>query len=325
MKKPFKLPSPAIFLVFCLILTLSGCNAISQAFCEHEFTEATCTESQTCTKCGKTEGDPLGHDWVDATCGDPKTCERCGETEGEPTGDHTWVEATCTEPKTCSVCGTTEGDALGHDWIAATYEEPKTCARCGLTEGEPLELSITEKFPGGVSRVSGDAFTFNQEEFEELFDDALYYTDRGADILVIPDTSAYDESAETKVYYAVDKRANGGTEVESDARFGIQTDENGLVNSIAVYGILDEDSSGYENFVDTMVTAIYVADASYSDGSIEGFEIPAEIGNIFGEMVSYEDDGYAYFSHTQNGIVFMMRVDMSDTATLMIAPMERFE
>lgn len=298
MKKTIQVTLPAIFLVFCLILTLSGCNAISQAFCAHEFTEATCTESQTCTKCGKTEGDPLGHDWIDATCG---------------------------EPKTCSVCGTTEGDALGHDWIAATYEEPKTCARCGLTEGEPLELSITEKFPGGVSRVSGDAFTFNQEEFEELFDDALYYTDRGADILVIPDTSAYDESAETKVYYAVDKRANGGTEVESDARFGIQTDENGLVNSIAVHGILDEDSSGYENFVDTMVTAIYVADSSYSDGSIEGFEIPAKIGNIFGEMVSYEDDEYAYFSHTQNGIVFMMRVDMSDTATLMITPMERFE
>lgn len=298
MKKTIQVTLPAIFLVFCLILTLSGCNAISQAFCAHEFTEATCTESQTCTKCGKTEGDPLGHDWIDATCG---------------------------EPKTCSVCGTTEGDALGHDWIAATYEEPKTCARCGLTEGEPLELSITEKFPGGVSRVSGDAFTFNQEEFEELFGDALYYTDRGADILVIPDTSAYDESAETKVYYAVDKRANGGTEVESDARFGIQTDENGLVNSIAVHGILDEDSSGYENFVDTMVTAIYVADSSYSDGSIEGFEIPAKIGNIFGEMVSYEDDEYAYFSHTQNGIVFMMRVDMSDTATLMITPMERFE
>ena len=298
MKKTIQVTLPAIFLVFCLILTLSGCNAISQAFCAHEFTEATCTESQTCTKCGKTEGDPLGHDWIDATCG---------------------------EPKTCSVCGTTEGDALGHDWIAATYEEPKTCARCGLTEGEPLELSITEKFPGGVSRVSGDAFTFNQEEFEELFDDALYYTDRGADILVIPDTSAYDESAETKVYYAVDKRANGGTEVESDARFGIQTDENGLVNSIAVHGILDEDSSGYENFVDTMVTAIYVADSSYSDGSIEGFEIPAKIGNIFGEMVSYEDDEYTYFSHTQNGIVFMMRVDMSDTATLMITPMERFE
>ncbi|MBR4462461.1 MAG: Ig-like domain-containing protein, partial [Erysipelotrichaceae bacterium] len=31
--------------------------------CDHEWTDATCTEAKTCSKCGETEGDPLGHDW----------------------------------------------------------------------------------------------------------------------------------------------------------------------------------------------------------------------------------------------------------------------
>lgn len=77
------------------------------------------------------------HEWKDATCTEPKTCTKCGETEGEPLG-HSWIDATCTEPKTCSVCGETEGNAAGHEWTEATVDKPKTCTKCGLTEGEPL-------------------------------------------------------------------------------------------------------------------------------------------------------------------------------------------
>lgn len=312
MKKHFR--PPAILLIFCLVLTLSGCSAISQAFCEHEFTEATCTESQTCTKCGKTEGEPLGHDWIDATCGDPKTCERCGETEGEPAGDHTWVEATCTGPKTCSVCGETEGEALGHDWQPATYEEPKTCARCGLTEGGPLELSITEKFPGGVSRVSGDAFTFNQEEFEELFDDALYYTDIGADNVTIPASSAYDESSDLKAYRVF---ADGEW---TETNYGIAVNSDGFVADIVIQGPADENSPNYEYFVDTALTAIYVADASYSDGSIPDYEIPVAIAEVFENMEAYTSDGSIYLAYIQNDIFFVMTTNEDDRATLMITP-----
>lgn len=297
MKKTIQVTLPAIFLVFCLILTLSGCNAISQAFCAHEFTEATCTESQTCTKCGKTEGDPLGHDWVDATCGDPKTCERCGETEGEPTGDHTWVEATCTEPKTCSVCGTTEGDALGHDWIAATYEEPKTCARCGLTEGEPLELSITEKFPGGVSRVSGDAFTFNQEEFEALFDDALNYTDRvgGMGLVLVTDD-------EDSTFYGIESYQS----VYAGSVF-ISKNSEGYVQSVIIQGPGDADDPEYPEFLCAVAASIYVCDASYSDGSIPDTQIFGEIGDVF-ENLDYLGTGSSGEMHalTQNGLEFVL-------------------
>lgn len=50
----------------------------------HQFTDATCTEAKTCSRCGLTEGEALGHSWVDATTETPKTCTACGATEGEP-------------------------------------------------------------------------------------------------------------------------------------------------------------------------------------------------------------------------------------------------
>ncbi|MDO5444427.1 MAG: peptidylprolyl isomerase [Eubacteriales bacterium] len=119
----------AVVLVLVMAFMLCGCCL------KHEFAPATCTEPETCTKCGKTQGEALGHKWQDADCTEPKTCSVCGETEGEALG-HDWTEATCTEPKTCTVCGATEGEALGHDWAEATCTEPKTCTVCGATEGE---------------------------------------------------------------------------------------------------------------------------------------------------------------------------------------------
>lgn len=113
---------------FSFVLVLSCCVALFLPACGHEhvWNEATCTESATCSKCGETEGEPLGHEWS---------------------------EATCTAPKTCTVCGETEGDALGHDWMPATHESPETCSRCGETRGEPLLYEIpaglTDGYPFG--------------------------------------------------------------------------------------------------------------------------------------------------------------------------------
>ena len=131
---------------------------------DHIWGDADCTTAKTCSRCGATDGDPLGHEtdgpatceedeyctrcesvitealghtWDDATCTDPKTCSVCGTTEGEALG-HAWDDATCTDPKTCSVCGATEGEVLGHTWDDATCTDPKTCSVCGTTEGEAL-------------------------------------------------------------------------------------------------------------------------------------------------------------------------------------------
>lgn len=148
-------------LILCIVLT--GCE------CKHEWTDATCSEPKTCSKCGEVEGEPLEHDWLEATCTESKTCAVCGVTEGEALGHH-WNDATCSVPKTCSVCGATDGTPLSHEWAAATCTEakhcvlcgetdgaplghkwdpanctePKTCAVCGITDGEPLGHEVTE-------------------------------------------------------------------------------------------------------------------------------------------------------------------------------------
>lgn len=120
--------------------------------CEHEFSEATCTESAVCGKCGLKNGLPMGHilpaydcvtggvcmacdatvapseilhNFAAATCAKARTCTLCGETRGEAKG-HKWNVATCTTPKTCSVCKETIGAAYGHDYSG------NSCTRCGI-------------------------------------------------------------------------------------------------------------------------------------------------------------------------------------------------
>ena len=122
-------------LTLALVLTLAACQ------CKPEWTQADCLTPKTCTKCGETEGAPLGHVWKDATCQAPKTCGRCGLTEGE-TIAHSWEAATCEAPETCAMCGATQGEALGHSWKEANYQDPETCTSCGSTQGEPLEASF---------------------------------------------------------------------------------------------------------------------------------------------------------------------------------------
>lgn len=95
-----------IILAICLIVfcTLNYVTTGRLFPCFHNWKEATCTEPETCTICGKTMGEPLGHDWDRATCTQPKTCKRCGETMGSAVG-HEWIPETETTPKICSRCG----------------------------------------------------------------------------------------------------------------------------------------------------------------------------------------------------------------------------
>ena len=92
-----------------VIVTMTGCCI------NHDWKEATCTQAQTCSKCGEIEGEPLGHEWIEATCTTPRTCGRCGETEGEALG-HQLSEATYQQPATCSICGERVGDKLQADF-----------------------------------------------------------------------------------------------------------------------------------------------------------------------------------------------------------------
>ena len=62
-----------VIILFALTLTL----LISCGECAHEWSEATCTEPKTCSKCGATEGEPTNHalgEWVT----DPPSCTEDG-------------------------------------------------------------------------------------------------------------------------------------------------------------------------------------------------------------------------------------------------------
>lgn len=97
-----------ICLIFAMILSLSSCCL------QHEWEDADCITPKTCSKCGKTEGEPLGHSWEDATCTKPKKCKICGETDGEPLGHTPGDWEVIEEPapgftgvriRHCTVCG----------------------------------------------------------------------------------------------------------------------------------------------------------------------------------------------------------------------------
>ena len=100
----------AVIVIILVIITLFGAHII----CFHNWQEATCTRPETCSICGKTQGEALGHTYSEATCEKAKTCTRCGSKSGKALG-HTvaeWSvtkEASCTEKGTesgiCSTCG----------------------------------------------------------------------------------------------------------------------------------------------------------------------------------------------------------------------------
>ncbi|MBD5135178.1 MAG: zinc ribbon domain-containing protein [Lachnospiraceae bacterium] len=98
--------------------------------CKHEFTEVTCTQLATCTKCGETKGELLKHQWIEATCEAAETCSLCNKTKGDPLG-HNYEEATCTQSATCTRCGETKGEPLGHNYEGTTCTDDGVCTRCG--------------------------------------------------------------------------------------------------------------------------------------------------------------------------------------------------
>ena len=154
-KKLWPLIAGGVSLVALLVAIFTG-------VCFHKWKPATCTEPQTCEKCGKTQGEALGHEWEEATCTKPKTCLRCGLTEGKALGhDYKYTvtkEPTCAvdgeETGVCKRCGDkvtkvlpATGDHTVEEWIVlkepSCYEEGSqqgTCTVCGETFTETLEM-----------------------------------------------------------------------------------------------------------------------------------------------------------------------------------------
>lgn len=63
----------------------------------------------------------ISHDWQDATCTQPQTCSKCGKTTGEPLGHEEQGEANYQSGPICSRCGEELGDKLQGDFESRGY------------------------------------------------------------------------------------------------------------------------------------------------------------------------------------------------------------
>lgn len=123
--------------IFVIVAGLIVVGAISGWHVKHDWTEATCTEPETCITGGETRGEASGHNWAEATCTEPEICTVCEENRGEASG-HTYTEPTCTEAAVCTVCGEIGQEASGHTYTEPTCTEAAICTACGEMAGEAM-------------------------------------------------------------------------------------------------------------------------------------------------------------------------------------------
>ncbi len=103
------------FLLTLIVLFFLG--LLTSCGCKHEWKDATCTKPQTCTKCGKTEGEALGHMYGKEKVLKESSCTETGSKE-----------------LTCSICGeveTVEIPATGHKLKFISQEKAPTCSEKG--------------------------------------------------------------------------------------------------------------------------------------------------------------------------------------------------
>lgn len=302
------------------IITLVVCFMLTGCCVSHEWKEATCTEPKTCSKCGKTEGEPLGHTWVDATCAEPKHCSVCGETEGNAL-EHTWIDATCAEAKHCSVCGETEGVPLEHKLTEANYQQAATCEVCGETVGEVLNPAFEEYNIKGQFMELGKTYDY----VLCCCDDDNYKT-TGKATVADYQTFASDDTHEAKEGYEWKTVTLQVTFSDENARkYGVSLglcseDYYNLIgfNDSLVYDDNDvgtftvnwngqyyteckeiyEENGGWEDHILTItVTHEYLLPVGY-DGMVVG---------LYDRTISYEDGMYIY--DVANGDTLFFRLD----------------
>ena len=114
----------------------------TQANHVHSWVSATCEKPRSCA-CGATDGNPRGHSYRSATCEEAETCSRCGKTQGKPLGHVLKGTASCTGCDQCSRCNRyVDGTELGH-----AYNDDGICTRCKGADPNHIEhLKVGEKW-----------------------------------------------------------------------------------------------------------------------------------------------------------------------------------
>lgn len=159
----------SIKLFLSTLILITSLALLTSCGCKHEWKAATCTEPQTCTKCGNTQGEALGHKYGEEKILKEATCAESGIKES-----------------VCTVCGekkTTEIPANGHKWILSQVLKEVTCSEegngkykcsvCGDTKYEEIE-KLSHKYKDGYCTVCyaedprGVDFNPTDEEKEKI-------------------------------------------------------------------------------------------------------------------------------------------------------------
>jgi hypothetical protein len=134
---------------FCFIKFIGGLSMkklLSILLCTLLCLSFVACESDNDNSANNTDNSSCSHIYNTATCTEPQTCSKCGATEGSALG-HTYSSATCTEPQTCSKCGATNGSALGHTTSTGT------CTRCGVSFSKWEKRYYVDEFNNPTSNA----------------------------------------------------------------------------------------------------------------------------------------------------------------------------
>ncbi|MBQ4055004.1 MAG: S-layer homology domain-containing protein [Clostridia bacterium] len=153
--------------------------------CEHEWTEATCTEMSVCSKCALKNATELGHDIPYHLCINDQKCTRCDYVEVAK--DHDVVYETCTTSRYCSVCNVELAPARGHNPYQANCTMASYCMDCNAfvapALGHTTSYGICSRCNSGVFPTSYDALYYylNNNGYTFFNDGTRGYYSKGGD------------------------------------------------------------------------------------------------------------------------------------------------
>lgn len=131
-------------------------------------------DSSKCDYCHKANESYCNHEWSDATCTTPMICQKCGEAH-DFLAPHDFFTTKCnTEPGVCTMCGLIQEEPPGHDFA---YDN--RCKRCGLegrwgcTKGGAAYI-VSSRYPDGFRLENTDpAVSLTVENHYE--ENGIYY------------------------------------------------------------------------------------------------------------------------------------------------------
>ena len=230
---------------------LEASCAVTVITCEHEWTDATCTEPKTCSICGETEGEALGHS-EETIPGKAATCTETGLTDGVkcsvcdeilvaqeeiPANNHSYENGICT------VCGNIESGVARisgkNRFLTAFAIADELKAVLGTEKFEAVVVAYSHNFPdaltGSYLAAVKDAPVLLVND-DVIADVQAYITENlAADgtVYILGGTAAVSEEFEAAVSSFQVKRLKGsnryGTNLAILEEAGVTADQEILV------------------------------------------------------------------------------------------------